>query len=135
MARKWKGYRPLVLNGRRFRWVCRFHYPIEVLSVGFATSGSTWPPDTVVVRPEDHPQSVLSVTWPPCSGPIVKPGFVRVCVEEAFRRGWLSEHMSLTLPGSEVPAPADQANQGLVEVVRDLLAGRQPSQPDVRKLD
>jgi hypothetical protein len=102
MPKNWKGYRPLVINGQRFRWMCRFHYPIEVLSASYAKGGSTWRPDTLIVRPEDGPQRCLSVTWPACCGPLVKPHFVRTCIEEALRRGWLGEQAVLDLTGDDV---------------------------------
>jgi hypothetical protein len=76
------------------------------------------------------------VIWPACHGPIVKPALVRACIEKALRRGWLSEHRDLTLKGSELSlAEALRPNHDLVEVVRDIVAGRQPKNPKVRKLN
>jgi hypothetical protein len=91
--------RPLSLGGRRFRWRCEFSHPLEVFSAGYEERGASWPPDTLVVRPEDGPHGLLTVTWPACEGPVVTPGMVRSCVEEALRRGWLAELPVLKLPG------------------------------------
>ncbi len=136
MVKMWRGYRPLVLGGRRFRWACHFHYPIEVLSAAYGKRGSTWRPDTLVVRPEDSPQRLLSVTWPACYGPVLKPGFVREVIEEALHRGWLTEHPDLRLEGSELAtADAHPPNHDLVVVVRDIVAGMQPRNPRIRTLD
>ena len=33
-------------------------------SVGYAERGEGWPPDVLVVRPEDGPHRHLAVTWP-----------------------------------------------------------------------
>jgi hypothetical protein len=136
MAKNWRGYRPFVLDGRRFRWACRFHYPVEMLSASYGKRGSTWRPDTLLVRPEDGPQRSLRVTWPACFGPIVKPAVVRVCIEEGLRRGWLSEHRDLELKGEEfLSAEANAPDHSLVDVVREIVAGRRPNHPNFRKLD
>ena len=108
MSKIWKGYRPFALDGRCFRWAVHFHYRFDAMSAGFARRGSTWPPDTILLRPEDHPQALLRVTWRACTGPrLITPAFVRVCIEEALRRGWPNDHAILELPGSEVPAEPD----------------------------
>lgn len=98
--------RRLTAHGRAFRWRCDFNEPLERFSVGYAQRGHTWRPDTLVIRPEDGPHRLLTVTWPACLGPVVKPRLVRACVEEALRRGWLTEHPILSLVGSEVSVPA-----------------------------
>ena len=85
MGSNWRGYRPFVLDGRRFRWACHFHYPIEVLSTSYAKHGHTWRPDALLVRREDRPHCLLTVAWPACHGPLVKPRLVRACIEEALR--------------------------------------------------
>jgi hypothetical protein len=103
MASDWRGYRAIVVNNQRFRWRCAFHYPSEVLSVGYARRGQSWPPDVLIVRPEDRPHRVLRVEWPACHGPLVTPALVRVCIEEGLRRGWLAEVPVLRLAGSELP--------------------------------
>jgi hypothetical protein len=103
MAKTRRGYSPLVLDGRRFRWACEFHYPFEIMSAGYARNGSTWRPDTLVIRPEDRPQRLLTVTWPACCGPLVKPGVVRACIEEALRREWLGDYSVMKLAGCDVP--------------------------------
>jgi hypothetical protein len=50
------------------------------------------------------PHNLLTVSWPPCSGPVVKPALVRACIEEALRRGWLAELRVLDLQGTDVPS-------------------------------
>jgi hypothetical protein len=90
-----------VLNGRHFRWRCEFNDPLEICSVAF-TEGRITTSDRLIVRPVDGPHRVLAVAWAPCKGPLVTPELVRLCVEEALRRGWLSERPSLGLDGAEV---------------------------------
>jgi hypothetical protein len=75
-----------------------------VFSVGYQERGASWPPGTLVVRPEDGPHRRLRVTCPACEGPLVTPGLVRAYVEEALRRGWLTELPVLELTGGNVPA-------------------------------
>ena len=106
MANNWRGYRPLTLDGRRLRWTCSFHHTSEVSSTGYAERGASWSPDRLLVRPEDGPHRLLTVSWPACRGPVVKPELVRACVEQALRRGWLDTHAVLDLSGEEVPLPA-----------------------------
>lgn len=103
MATGKKRTRPLALDGRRFRWRCEFNDPLEAFSVGYAERGGAWPPDTLVVRPEDGPHRLLTVTWPACKGPVVTPGLVRACIEEALRRGWLTEVPDMELMSTDVP--------------------------------
>lgn len=95
--------RPLSFGSHRFRWRCAFSHPSEVSSVGYQEWGASWLPDVLVVRPEEGPHRRLTVTWPACKGPLVTPGLVRTCVEEALRRGWLSELAVLELAGIDVP--------------------------------
>jgi hypothetical protein len=98
--------RRLTAHGQAFRWRCDFNEPAERFSVGYAQCGQTWRPDSLVIRPEEGPHRLLTVTWPACLGPVVKPRLVRACLEEALRRGWLTESPVLTFPGSEVSVPA-----------------------------
>jgi hypothetical protein len=98
-----RGTRPLVLDGRPFRWRCEFNDPLEIFSAAFA-AGRIATPDRLIVRPVDGPHRLLSVTWAPCRGPVVTPGLARACVAEALRRGWLSEWPSLELDGADVMA-------------------------------
>jgi hypothetical protein len=77
--------------------------------VGYAKHGTTWRLDRLVVRPEVGPHRLLTVTWPACHGPVVKPRLVRACIEEALRRGWLAEHSVVTLSGAEVSVPDTNA--------------------------
>ena len=95
--------RSLTVNGRRFRWRCEFHDPAERYSVAMA-EGRITSPDRLVIRPESCPHRLLTVSWPPCHGPVVLPGLVRACVEAASRRGWPDERASLELAGKDVPA-------------------------------
>jgi hypothetical protein len=101
-----RGSRPLVLDGRHFRWRCEFNDPLEIFSVAF-TEGRITTPDRLIVRPVDGPHRVLAVAWAPCKGPVVTPELVRRCVEEALRRGWLSERPSLELAGAEAPVRSE----------------------------
>jgi hypothetical protein len=71
--------------------------------VGYAERGESWPPDRLVVRPEEGPHRLLTVSWPACHGSVVGPGIVRVCVEEALRRGWLADHNTMALAATDVP--------------------------------
>jgi hypothetical protein len=105
VANDWRGYRSLALGGRQFRWACCFNHPLEVFSVGYVKRGASWPPDRLLVRSEDGAHRLLTVRWPACRGPVVKPALVRACVEEALRRGWLDTHAVLDLAGEEVPLP------------------------------
>ncbi|QDV35129.1 hypothetical protein [Tautonia plasticadhaerens] len=106
MADHWRGYRLLVLGGRRFRWTCSFNEPLDVHSRAYAEHGGSWPPDRLLVRPEDGPHRLLAVEWPACRGPVVRPALVRRCVEEAIRRGWPDSGAALVLDG---PGPAEEA--------------------------
>jgi hypothetical protein len=103
--------RLLTINGRCFRWRCDFNEPLDKFSVAYAKHGNTWRPDNLVFRPEDAPHRLLTVAWPACEGPIVKPQLVRACIDEALRRGWLDAHSVMTLPGSEVPVPSTKTNR------------------------
>ena len=105
MAGMWHEWRLLVADGQRFRWQCSFNHPLEMLSVGFAERGHLWSPDLLLVRPEDRSSRRLTVSWPPCKGPVVKPGLVRACIDEARRRGWLGESPIMEIEGLEVPFP------------------------------
>jgi hypothetical protein len=136
MAKVWRGYRLIVVTGGRFRWACHFHHPMEVLSRAYAKRGATWTLDTLLVRPEDQPERLLRVTWPACYGPVLKPAFVRACIEEATRRGWPSQVRNLEFAGSELSIPgADHPNHEAVEAALDLIADREPRHPNVRKLE
>jgi hypothetical protein len=95
--------RPLVFGSRRFRWRCDFNDPREKSSVAWH-EGRITTPDRLLVRPEDGPHRVLTVSWPPCCGPVVSPGLVRACVEEAVRRGWLTDVRTMDLRGADVPS-------------------------------
>jgi hypothetical protein len=96
--------RPLSLDGRRFRWRCEFNDPLELHSAEYEELGASWPADALVIRPEDGSHRRLTVTWPACKGPVVTPGPVRACIEEARRRGWLTESSALELAGADVPS-------------------------------
>jgi hypothetical protein len=102
MATGQRRTRPFSLDGRRFRWRCEFTFPAEMFSRGFAEA--SWTADALVIRPEDGPHRRLTVTWPACKGPLVTPGLVRACIEEALRRGWLTESSAMELDGADVPA-------------------------------
>lgn len=101
----------MVLDGRHFRWRCEFNDPLEVPSVAFA-AGRITTPDRLIIRPVEGPHRLLSVTWPPCRGPVVTPGLVRACTAEALRRGWLSERPSLELDGAEVTVRPEDGGKG-----------------------
>jgi hypothetical protein len=105
VAQSWRGYRLLIRDGGRFRWACSFHDPLERFSAAYAERGQSWSPDVLTVRPEDGPHRLLTVSWPPCRGPVVQPGLVRACIEEALRRGWLAEHPVVQLAGPDVLVP------------------------------
>jgi hypothetical protein len=102
MAMNTRHYRPLVAAGRRFRWQCRFNYIVEYGSV--AAAQGRLPPDRLLVRSEDRPQCLLRVTWNQFPCWLVTPRLVRLCIEDALRRGWLSELATLTLNDSDIPA-------------------------------
>jgi hypothetical protein len=97
--------RRLTIDGRRFCWRCDFSEPLEKFSVRYARQEGRRRTDNLVVRPEIGPHRLLTVSWPACHGPVVKPRLVRVCVAEALRRGWLSEYPALTLAASDVSVP------------------------------
>ncbi len=101
MANDWRGWRAFAVDDRRFRWRCSFNHPLERFSVGYAKSGSSWPPDQLIVCSENHPRQRLIVSWPACLGPLVQSSVVREYIDEALRRGWLDEHPTLELTGSE----------------------------------
>ena len=73
-------------------------------SVGYEERGAAWPADALLIRPEDAPHRRLTITRPACEGPVVTPGLVRACIEEALRRGWLTEWSALGLVSADVPA-------------------------------
>ena len=100
--------RPLVVGGRRYRWRCEFNHPQEVSSVAWI-EGRITTPDRLLVRPEDGAHRQLTVTWPPCSGPVVTPGLVGACVEEAVRRGWPNNVPAMELAGADVPTGGPDA--------------------------
>jgi hypothetical protein len=97
--------RRLTVAGRCFRWRCEFSEPAERFSVSYAACGESWAPDRLVLRPEEEPHRLLTVTWPACHGPVVRPELVRACIEEALRRGWLAEHQAVTLAGTDISTP------------------------------
>lgn len=99
MASSWKGYRSITVNDLRFRWLCGFHYPAEMGSVGFAKNGANWPPDTLLVRLESSPHKTLTVCWKACRGPFVTPSLVRKLIEKAIAKKWPSELSELCLDG------------------------------------
>lgn len=76
--------------------------PLEQFSVGYAKHGDNWKPDSLVVRPEDGPHRVLTVTWPACTGPVVTPRLVRACIQQALCQGWLADGGTLNLAGPDV---------------------------------
>jgi hypothetical protein len=95
--------RRLTVNARCFRWRCDFNGPYERFSISYAKRGSTWAPDSLIVRPEEGPHRLLTVTRAACLGSVVTPRLVRACIVEAVRKGWLAEHSLMTLEGSEMP--------------------------------
>ena len=100
-----RGYRPLVVAGRRFRWRCAFNHPGEYFSV--AAAQGRLPPDLLLVRSEVAPQRVLTVEWDQFRWRLVTPRLVRACVEEALRRGWPDTLPALTLESATVPGLAE----------------------------
>jgi hypothetical protein len=101
--------RPLSLDGQQFRWRCDFSLPMEMTTAAYAREGESWQPDTLIVRPVEGPHRLLTVTWPACKGPLVTPGLVRACVEEALRRGWLTAQPALELAGTDVWTGEDRS--------------------------
>ena len=94
--------RRIQVDGQDFRWRCDFHEPADKFSKGFVEQGQTWKPDTLIIRPEDNPNRLLTVTWPACLAPVVTPHFVRLCIMEALQQGWLKELVSITLAGADI---------------------------------
>lgn len=91
--------RLLVANGRRFRWRCDFAHPTEIASAAFQ-QGRLKSPDRLLIRPEDAPNELLTVTWPACCGPAMRPGVVRGWIDFALQNGWSTEEACLTLDAS-----------------------------------
>jgi len=102
MARRWRDYRAITVNGLRFRWKCDFSEPGEKFSVAYAESGHEWEPDRLIVRAEERPHCMLVITWPACKCPGIGPGGVREAIEAAMDRKWLEAEESLVLPASEI---------------------------------
>ncbi|OAI52553.1 hypothetical protein AYO44_16570 [Planctomycetaceae bacterium SCGC AG-212-F19] len=100
-----RSMRRITVEGHTFHWRCAFNEPLEKFSVSFAKNGETWSPDCLLIRPGEGPHRLLTVTWPACHGPVVKPRLVRTCVLEGLRRGWLIEHPEMTMAGRDVPLP------------------------------
>ena len=99
--------RPITVEGRRFRWRCDFNHPDLMLSeMAFNYRLNNFP-DRLLVRPDDAPHRLLTVSWPPCHAPLVKSCLVRACTEEALRQGWLAEHSVMELAGFLVPISQD----------------------------
>lgn len=98
-----KRTRPITIAGQHFRWRLEFNDKFDRLSVAWA-EGRVTTPDRLLVRPEEAPDKLLTVSWPPCSGPIVQPALVKACIEEAIRRGWPAQRTLLDLAGADVPA-------------------------------
>lgn len=86
MAGQWRNYRPIVIDGVRYRWQC--DHDCSHLG-GF------------IVRPEEDPQMLLDVEW---SHALIKPALVRLCIELALEQGWMSEHRNLALTYQELLA-------------------------------
>jgi hypothetical protein len=89
--------RPLVLGSNRFRWRGQFNDPELSLSAELFTAH-----DALLVRPEEGHHRLLTVFWRVGDRVLLTPGLVRACVEEAIRRGWLSEYPTLSLAGVDV---------------------------------
>lgn len=103
MARRWRGHKLITVDGQRFRWNCDFGEPADKFSAAYAKSGHEWEPDRLIVRLEERPHHVLTVTWPACSGPPgVLPRNVRAAIQAATDRKWLEAEHSLVLPASEI---------------------------------
>jgi len=97
MACDWRGYRLLVAGDRRFRWECRFVYPI-----GWTYSPDDWQRDELIGRCEDNPAQVLTVRWPAGSGGTVTPKRVREWIDAARERGWPAQHPVVEMSGSDI---------------------------------
>jgi hypothetical protein len=95
--------RSLSIDGQRFRWRCDFNEPAEKFSAAWS-EGHITQPDRLLIRPDEAPHKLLTVCWPACGGPVVKPSLVRACIEKAARRGWPAEHSLLELAGADISA-------------------------------
>lgn len=94
--------RRITVGKESFRWRCDFNEPLERFSASYAERGTTWAPDQLVIRPEVEPHRQLTVIWPACTAPVLKPGFVRGCIEEARRQGWLTTSPVMEMAGSDL---------------------------------
>lgn len=122
MARRWRGYRLITVNGRRFRWKCDFNEPADKFSAAYARSGHEWEPDRLIVLVEENPHDTLTVTWPACEAPSIQPRDVRAAIHAAMDRNWLDAAHSLVLLASEIdlvkgvveraPNPSARGTQG-----------------------
>ena len=95
--------RPIVVDGRPFRWRCEVNDSLEMLSVAKGKANLHLP-DRLIVRPEEGAHQILTVSWPPGQAPFLRPAFVRACIELAVHRGWLGEHAAVNLAGADIPA-------------------------------
>jgi hypothetical protein len=93
--------RALAIDGQSFRWKCQFNHPAEQFSKAWS-EGRITQPDRLIIRPEDEPHKLLTVCWPACRGPVVKPSLVRACILEARRRGWPADRAVLEIMGADV---------------------------------
>jgi hypothetical protein len=95
--------RPLSIDGHCFRWQCDFSESMVKSSISWS-EGRITSPDRLLIRPDDAPHKLLTVCWPPCSGPVVKPALVKACIQEAIRHGWPAQQSVLELVGDDIPA-------------------------------
>jgi hypothetical protein len=94
--------RRLTYENQHFRWRCDFHEPLDKFSEAYARHGTSWTPDALLIRPEEQAHRLLTVLWPACAAPMITPRVVRVCIEEALRRGWLQDQVRVVLAGHDV---------------------------------
>jgi|GEM_PF-1807781 len=97
MAKRWRGCRLITVNGRRFRWKCDFNEPLDKSSVAYARNGHEWAPDRLIVLLEESPNHVLTVTWPACDAPVIRPRDIRAVIQAAMDRKWLESEHSLNI--------------------------------------
>ena len=100
MTRRWRDYRAITVRKQRFRWKCDFHVRAEKLSRAYADAGHRWEPDRLIVRVEESPRVMLTVTWPACEAPVIQPHMVRAMIESAMDRGWPDRERAVVLPAS-----------------------------------
>jgi hypothetical protein len=100
-----KGYRRLVVDGRILYWLYACQDPLFRFSLGGSIRANPNDRpyiDHLIVRPEEEPSRMLRVTFG-TDCPLVTPRIVRACVEEAIRRGWLTEHPHMLLQRAHIP--------------------------------